>query len=133
VQVQAAGAIGAFTVGVEFFFDFRVPQRLTGVVWKQILLRDIGDVFALGVLGEQVIIGLFLRRADFFGDRKPPFLGVVEGGVDIENHAAKRKHAVPDDLSDMILRLVAVHRHGRAQYTRKIASRHGFGGPFYSR
>jgi hypothetical protein len=38
---------------------------------------------------------------DLFGDRQPPFFGIVEFGIDIENHAPERKNPVTDDLSDL--------------------------------
>ena len=57
------------------------------------------------VLGEQVIVGLVLVRAHLLGDRQPPFLGVVELGIDVEDDAAERIEAVAHDLADRELRL----------------------------
>src|SRR5580698_1743822 len=44
---------------------------------------------------------LILVRADLFGDRQPPFLGIVEFRIDVENHAPERKYPVTDDLPDL--------------------------------
>src|SRR3546814_11578650 len=38
-----------------------------------------------------------------FRNRFPPLLGVREGGIDVEDHATKRKEAVADDLADLEL------------------------------
>ena len=72
-----------------------------GRVRQQILLRDIGDVFGFRVLGEQMIERLILVRAQISRDRQPPFLGVVEDRIDVEDDAAERKDAVlaPPDRS----------------------------------
>jgi hypothetical protein len=55
-----------------------------------------------------VIIGLVFARARFGGDGVVPFLGVVEFGIDIKNHATKREQAVADDLTD--LKFCFVHK-----------------------
>jgi hypothetical protein len=44
---------------------------------------------------------LILPRTNFSGDRLPPFLGIIEHGIDIENNAAKRIQAVFDHLADL--------------------------------
>jgi hypothetical protein len=44
---------------------------------------------------------LILVRPDILGDRQPPFLGIVEFRIDIEDHAPERKDPVADDLSDL--------------------------------
>src|SRR5690606_21126570 len=51
-------------------------------------------------LGQQVVERLILARADLFGDREPPLFGVVEDGIDVEDHAAEGVYAVPYDLTD---------------------------------
>ena len=38
-----------------------MAHRLAGLVGQKVLLRDIGDVFGLGILGEQMIERLVLR------------------------------------------------------------------------
>jgi hypothetical protein len=48
---------------------------------------------------------LVLARPHFRRNRLIPFLGVVEGGIDVENYAAERKYAVLDDLPDLELGL----------------------------
>ena len=72
------------------------------LVRQKVLLGDVGDVFGLVVFGEQVVEGLVLARADTDGDRLVPFLGIVEFRIDVEDHAAKRKQPVADDLADEI-------------------------------
>ena len=46
-----------------------------------------------------MVEGLVLAGAHVFGDRLPPFLGVVEHRVDVEHDAAERIKPVPDDLA----------------------------------
>ena len=91
VEQRVARPVAAFVVGFENLPHLRMPHRLTRGIEQQILLRHIGDVFRLRVFREQVIEGLVLARPDFLGDRQPPFLGVVEFRVDVENHAAERE------------------------------------------
>src|SRR5581483_3558967 len=106
LAVAAARDIDRAIPFVEKFRDLRMPERLVRLVGKQVLLRDVGDIFAVGVFGEQVVEGLVLLRPDFLGDRQPPFLGIGEYRVDVEDHAAERKEAVPDDVADAELRLL---------------------------
>src|SRR6185437_13636147 len=46
--------------GFEQVSKLRMPHRFARLVGKQILLRDIGDVFRLVILREQVVVGLVL-------------------------------------------------------------------------
>lgn len=78
--------------------QFRVIHWSLFLVSDQILLADISDIARLSVLGEQVIEGLILGGADVFRDGIVPFLAVRKNGVDIEDHPAKRKDAVADDV-----------------------------------
>ena len=68
-----------------------MTDGVPGLVLKQVLLRDIGDVFGLGVLREQVIERLILARPDFRGDGFVPLLAVVELRIDVEDDASKGK------------------------------------------
>src|SRR5690606_18099499 len=77
-----------------------MAHRLAGVVGQKVLLRDIGDVFRLAVFGEQVIEGLVAPRPHVLGDRLPPFLGVAEGRIDVENYATERIDPVANHLAD---------------------------------
>ena len=52
------------------------------------------------VLGQQMVEGLVLVRPDVLRNRQPVLLGVGEVGVDVEDHAAEREEAVPDNLAD---------------------------------
>ena len=105
----AARAIAAGVVGGETFVQFGMAYRFTGRIGDQILLRHIRDIFRLRILGEQMIKRLVLGRANVFGDRLIPFVGVAEGRVDVEHDAAERKDAVAYDLADAVLRLTVLH------------------------
>ena len=95
-----AGAISAVVRPFEDFAHLRMPNRLAGFVRHQILLGNIGDVLAVRVLGIEVIERLFLGGAHLGGDRTPPFLGVGEDRVDVEDHTAEWVEPVFDDLSN---------------------------------
>jgi hypothetical protein len=82
--------------------DHRMADRFFGGVGQQVLLGDISDVFALRVLGEQMVERLVLARAHLGRDRLPPFLGVVEYRIDVEHHAAERIEAVLDHLAYLV-------------------------------
>ena len=100
VQRLLARAVAAVLVAPERFPDLRVAHRFARLVGKQVLLRHVGDVFAFGVLGEQVVKRLVLARTDLGGNRVVPFLGVGELRIDVEHDAAKRKQAVLHHRSD---------------------------------
>ena len=78
--------------------QFRVIHRTFCLVSYQILLADIGDIARLAVLSEQMVERLVLRGADVFGDGVIPFLAIRKDWIDIEDHPAKRKDAVADDV-----------------------------------
>ena len=72
-----------------------IAQGLTRVIGQKVLLRDIGDVLGFRVLGEEVVEGLVLAGPNLLRDRQPPFLGVVEFRVDVEDQ--------PPELEDPVL------------------------------
>jgi len=80
-----------------------MAHRFAALIRQKILLGDIGDVFGVVVLGEQMIERLILVRTHVGRDRLVPFLGIVENRIDIEYDAAERVEAVPDDLADLVL------------------------------
>jgi hypothetical protein len=80
-----------------------MAQRRPGRVGEQVLLRDVGHILGVGVLGEQMIEGLLFLRPDLLGDRLPPFIGGIEDRIDIENDAAERVNAVAHDLAKLEL------------------------------
>ena len=61
-----------------------MAHGLSGLVGEEILLRDVGHILGVIVLGKQVIEGLILARTNVFGDGLPPFFGIVENRVDVE-------------------------------------------------
>ena len=65
---------------IEVGSDRRMIDRLVALVRDEVLLADVGDVALLGVLGEQMVEGLVLRRADRFGDRLVPFSLLAKTG-----------------------------------------------------
>ena len=81
-----------------------MADRFARFVGQQVLLRHIGDVIALVVLGQQVIEGLLLRWTRLFGDGVIPFLGIGKARIDIEDHTPERVLPMPDHLSDVIFR-----------------------------
>ena len=103
VQRRIARTIAARFVLDEDLGDLRMPDRLAGIVRQQVLLGDIGDVFGFRVLREQMVERLVLVRTHVLGDRQPPFLGVVEFRIDIEDHAPERENPVANDLADLEL------------------------------
>src|SRR5450830_848331 len=102
IQLAVARTIAATVVLHEHLGDLRMADRFFGGVGQQVLLGDISDVFALRVLGEQMVKRLVLARAHLGRDRLPPFLGVVELWIDVEHHAAERIEAVLDHLADLV-------------------------------
>ena len=88
--------------GAEFVEDqgrLGMADRLAGIVRQQVLLRDIGHIARLIILGQKVIEGLVFPWAHGLWDRLPPFLGVGENRVHIENNATERKNPVLHDLT----------------------------------
>src|SRR5262245_21062749 len=110
---SAAQAIKALlrVEALEEFPDLRVTDRFAGFVIEQVLAGNLSDILGFVVLGEEVIEGLVLARADVFRDREPPFLGVVEDRIDVENHAPEREQPVLDHLPDAELRQRNFARH----------------------
>jgi hypothetical protein len=47
-----------------------------------------------------MVIGLVLGRPDLLRDRQPPFVGVAENRIYIENNATELEDPVADDLSN---------------------------------
>src|SRR5687767_10121578 len=57
---RLAAPVEALLEAAEKVAHLRVPHRLAAVVGQKVLLRHIGDVLGLGVLGEEVIERLVL-------------------------------------------------------------------------
>jgi hypothetical protein len=90
----------AGNVSYEEVVHLRVAHRFARRIFQQVLLRYIGDVFGLVVLGEQMVEGLVLARPDFLRNGLIPFLRVREFGIDVENDAAEREQPVAHHLPD---------------------------------
>src|SRR3546814_3343319 len=69
-------------------------DRQIGVVMLQVLLADISDIAVFVVFCEQVIKRLLPFRAHRLGNGFPPFFGIREFGIDIENDAPEWKQTV---------------------------------------
>ncbi len=100
---RRARAVAALAVLHEHFRDLRMPHRLAAGVRQQILFGDIGDVFGLIVLGEQMIERLILVRPVLRRESTRTIRRYCRNRIDVEHDAAKRIQAVPDDLADLIL------------------------------
>src|SRR5690242_6956237 len=90
-------AVAAGFVLHEDLGDLGMPDRFSGLVGQQILLGDVSDILGFRILCEQMVEGLILARAILLGNRQPPFLGVVELRIDVENDAPEGKNPVTDD------------------------------------
>ena len=78
----------------------RMVDRLVAVVADQILLADVSDVGGFGILGEQVVKGLVLARAQAFRNGLISFLAVGELGIDVEDHATEIEDPVANHIAD---------------------------------
>ena len=77
-----------------------VPHRLAGLVGQEVLLGYIGDIAVLFVFRQKMVKRLVLAWPHFLGNGLPPFLGIVEGWIDIKDHAAKGEDPVLYDLTN---------------------------------
>ena len=77
-----------------------MTHRFASLVGQEVLLGHIGDIAVLIVLSQKVIEGLVLAGPHLFGDGVPPFLGIVELRIDIEDHASEGENPVLDHLAD---------------------------------
>src|SRR5262245_53993786 len=86
---------------LEHLGDLRVAQGFTRLVRHQILLRNVGNILSLCVLGEQVIERLIFPWSHLRGYRLIPFLRIGEFRVDVEHDSSKRKQAMSHHLADL--------------------------------
>ena len=77
-----------------------MTHRFASLVGQEVLFGHIGDIAVLVVFRQEVVEGLVLARPNLFGNGLPPFFCIVEGRIDIENHAAKGEDPVLYDLTD---------------------------------
>ena len=87
----------------EIFMDLGMAHRRSRHINEQILLGHISHIFRVIILGEQMIERLVTARAGIFRNRTPPFLGVAENRINIEDYATERKQPVLYDLADLKL------------------------------
>jgi hypothetical protein len=80
--------------------ELRVTARLTRLIQNEILLRHIGHIGGLIILGQEVIVGLVLGWPNLFGNREPPFVRIIERGINIKDDSAKWMNPVTYDFPD---------------------------------
>lgn len=93
--VQSRG-LGAIERPHEHLVYLRMANGIAGCIGYEILLRYIGDIFDVGVFGEEMIEGLVLARPELRRNRLPPFLGISEDGVDVIDDSPERIFPVLD-------------------------------------
>src|SRR5487761_1789324 len=87
LQALAPQHVAVAGDALEQHFDHRMVDRAAAAVGDEVLLGNIGLVgAALGILRQEMIEGLILRRAALGGNRLVPFLGIAEQRVDVEDH-----------------------------------------------
>jgi hypothetical protein len=109
VQARGFDFIGTIEGAHENFVDLRMANGIAGGVGHEILLRDIGDIFGVGVFGEEMIERLVLARPDFRRNRLPPFLGIREDRVDVVDNSPEGIFPVFDDLTNGEFRDMVFH------------------------
>jgi hypothetical protein len=117
---RSSGQVMAVLDPDEDLVHLGMRYRFARIVGEQILLRDIRNIGALRVFGEQVVKWLILARPHVLRDRQPPFLGIGELRVDIEDYAPEWIEAVPNDLADSKFGLSHV-RHDSILHFDKVA------------
>ena len=73
----------------EDFIYLWMTHRQFRCVAQQVLFGDIGNIFGLLILCQEMIEGLVFARAHLSRYRFPPFIGIGKGRVDIKYDAAK--------------------------------------------
>ena len=101
--------IAAAGLGDEILEDGGMFHRAAVFIRQQVLLGDISDIGRLGILGIEMLERLILRRSHFRRYRIPPFLGIREFGIDVEDHTAKREYPVAHDLADIVFGVTLTH------------------------
>ena len=98
--------------GLERFENQRglwMTDGFVGFIGKQVLFRYIGDIAGLIIFSQKVIERLILPGANLLWNRQPPFLGIGEHGVHIENNPAERENPMFDHLADGEFREPCIH------------------------
>jgi hypothetical protein len=90
----------AIFVTIEDQLELRMAARCVELIQNEILFGDVGHVGRIFGLREEMVIRLILRRPNLDGNRMPPFIGVVEERIDIENDASKGSESMCNDVSD---------------------------------
>ena len=80
--------------------ELRMTAGLTRLIRQEILFRHIRHIGGLIILGQEVIVGLVLGWPKLFGNREPPFVRIIERGIDIKDDSAKWMNPVAYDFPD---------------------------------
>jgi len=56
----------------------RMADRLSGQILEQILLRHVSNIGCIVILGQQMVVGLILSRADILRNRLIPLFAIAE-------------------------------------------------------
>lgn len=107
LKLKGIAAIGEIA---EQIMQIRMGHRLARFVRDEVLFRDISDVIAFIVLGEQVIERLVFGWAAVLGNVLVPLIRVREHCINIEHNTAKRVLAVAQHLSKVVFRRRFQHR-----------------------
>ena len=105
----AAQRVMAFIKPIEEFVDIWMTNRAVLAVRHQILLAHIGGVVTVRVFRQQMIEWLVLVRTHLWRDRLIPFIGIVEFGIDVDDHAPDRIEAMTNDFADTEFGLSVLH------------------------
>jgi len=93
--------------------DLGMSQWCTARVRHEILLRDIGDIFAFRVLCKEMIEGLVAARPYVFRNGLIPFFRIVKFRIDIEDYTSKGENPVAYHLAylEFCMSYLRCHRH----------------------
>jgi hypothetical protein len=83
----------------EHVLDLRMPQRRATRVGHEILLGDIGDVFAFRILGEEMVKRLIAARSYVLWNGLIPLFRIVKFRINVKNYTSKGKYPVANHLA----------------------------------
>jgi hypothetical protein len=94
------GHVTAIFETIEDQLELRMSTRRMRLVGHEVLFRNVGDIGRVLGFGKDMVVGLIFTRANLGGNRQPPFLRVIEEGIHVEDHSAKRTKAMDHHFSD---------------------------------